>query len=507
MARSITLILGNGLGTNLGPNFNLTSDAGAVTPSTATRSELLAGKIVSVNDATTSVTVTSTGPCTNSITQSLPCPPLTTTTTTTAAPTDFVSTWETTNTSVGSSNSDQVKLPLQSSGTYNFTVNWGDDNTDTITTWNQAETTHTYASSGDWIITITGTCSGFAFLNTGDRQKLLSITSFGSVNFGNNLGIFYGCTNLNLSAVTDTPNLSAMNSLQSMFRGCTSLTTINNVNSWNTSTIINMSFAFQLATNFNQSLNSWNVTNVVNMASMFQNATSFNGDISNWNVSSVQNMAQMFNVASVFNQNIGGWVVSAVTTMQSMFAFATAFNQNIGGWDVGNVTDMGGMLAVAEAFNQNINGWDVGNVVSMSSMFNAAYSFNQSLNSWDVSNVEFMQSMFNENGIFNGNITSWDVSSVTNMQSMFRLASAFNQNIGNWNISNVGNFTDFMLGKNTSTYSSTNLDAIYNGWSSRSVQPNLTITFGTAEYTSAGQTGKNILTGAPNNWTITDGGI
>ena len=82
MARNITLILGNGLGTNLGPNFNLTSDAGAVTPSTATRSELLAGLIVSVEDATTSVTVTSTGPCTNSITQSLPCPPLTTTTST-----------------------------------------------------------------------------------------------------------------------------------------------------------------------------------------------------------------------------------------------------------------------------------------------------------------------------------------------------------------------------------------------------------------------------------------
>lgn len=86
MARNITLILGNGLGNDLGPNFNITSDAGAVTPSTATKSELIAGLIVSVEDATTSVTVTSTGPCSNSITQSLPCPPLTTTTSTTTVP-------------------------------------------------------------------------------------------------------------------------------------------------------------------------------------------------------------------------------------------------------------------------------------------------------------------------------------------------------------------------------------------------------------------------------------
>jgi hypothetical protein len=82
MARNVLLILGSGLGSNLGPNFNLTSDAGAVTPSTATRAQLLAGLIVSVNDATTSVTVTSTGVCANSITQSLPCSPLTTSTTT-----------------------------------------------------------------------------------------------------------------------------------------------------------------------------------------------------------------------------------------------------------------------------------------------------------------------------------------------------------------------------------------------------------------------------------------
>lgn len=72
----------------------------------------------------------------------------------------FISTWRTTNTSSGSSASNQVKLPLIDVGTYNFVVNWGDGNQDTITSWNQAETTHTYTSTGDYVITITGVLTG-----------------------------------------------------------------------------------------------------------------------------------------------------------------------------------------------------------------------------------------------------------------------------------------------------------------------------------------------------------
>jgi hypothetical protein len=85
MARNITLTLGAGLGADLGPNFNLTANVGSVTPSTATKSELTAGKSVSVDDSATQVTVTSVGTCTNAITQTIPCGG-TTTTTTTAAP-------------------------------------------------------------------------------------------------------------------------------------------------------------------------------------------------------------------------------------------------------------------------------------------------------------------------------------------------------------------------------------------------------------------------------------
>jgi hypothetical protein len=104
MARNITLTLGAGLGADLGPNFNLTTNVGSVTPSTATKSELTAGKSVSVDDAATQVTVTSTGTCTNAITQTIPCGG--TTTTTTAATTTTTTEATTTSTTTTSPNVD-----------------------------------------------------------------------------------------------------------------------------------------------------------------------------------------------------------------------------------------------------------------------------------------------------------------------------------------------------------------------------------------------------------------
>ena len=118
-----------------------------------------------------------------------------------------------------------------------------------------------------------------------------------------------------------------------------------------------------------------------------------------------------------------------------------------------------------------------------------------------------MASMFSGAIAFNQNIGSWSTLNVERMENMFQNATAFNQDISDWNVSNVNNFTDFMTGKTPTDYSPENLDSIYNGWSSRPVQPNVSISFGTIIYTAAGQAGKDILTGATNNWTCVDGGV
>jgi surface protein len=159
-------------------------------------------------------------------------------------------------------------------------------------------------------------------------------------------------------------------------------------------------------------------------------------------------------------------------------------------------------------FNQPIGNWDVSSVVSMNLMFNDT-PFNQPLSGWNVSNVGNMTSMF-QTSPFNQPIGNWDVSSVVKMANMFNNNSSFNQPIGNWDISNVNDFTGFMASKTSLTFSTLNLDNIYNGWSTKNPQIGRTITFGSAKYTSAGSAGKSILEGTGSGeygWFITDGGI
>jgi hypothetical protein len=71
---NVLLTLNAGLGVSLGPNFNLTASTGVVTPHTATLTELLSGKNVVVDNTATTITVTSTGSCTNSLTLTITSP-------------------------------------------------------------------------------------------------------------------------------------------------------------------------------------------------------------------------------------------------------------------------------------------------------------------------------------------------------------------------------------------------------------------------------------------------
>jgi hypothetical protein len=59
-------------------------------------------------------------------------------------------------------------LPLELGGVYNFEVNWGDGNSTIINNWNDPNINHTYSSSGNYTINITGTIKGWRFNNARD---------------------------------------------------------------------------------------------------------------------------------------------------------------------------------------------------------------------------------------------------------------------------------------------------------------------------------------------------
>jgi surface protein len=306
---------------------------------------------------------------------------------------EFLSIWNTSKTSPGSSNSNQVTLPLQSGGDYNFNVDWGDGSSDTITDGDQLEKTHTYTSEGVYTINITGKIIGWLFDASGDHWKILEILQWGCLQLGNSGHYFWGCHNLELTAI-DNLNLTGTTTLYGTFSACENLGSSGNMNGWDVSGVTDMSYMFYGASSFNQPIGSWNVSSVTYMDWMFGEASSFNQPLGSWDVSSVTDMSLMFYEASSFNQPIGSWDVSSVTNMFKMFWEAYSFNQPIGSWDVSSVADMRYMFYRAYSFNQPLGSWNVSRVTNMGGMFYEAYSFNQLLGSWDVSSVTDMGTMF-----------------------------------------------------------------------------------------------------------------
>jgi surface protein len=201
-------------------------------------------------------------------------------------------------------------------------------------------------------------------------------------------------------------------------------------------------------------------------------------------------------------------VTTFFNEMVYLFYDITDFNQRIDAWDTSKAIGMSDMFNGASAFNQPIDAWDTSKVINMSNMFNGASAFNQPIDAWDTSKVINMSGMFNGASAFNQPIDAWDTSKVVNLIGMFSSATAFNQPIGSWNVSEVLFMIDMF---NNSGLSTTNYDATLIGWSTitaieTAVKPNINFNAGTSKYCNSASA-RGILTSAPNNWTITDGGL
>ena len=338
--------------------------------------------------------------------------------------TAFKTTWNT------ATPNEDITIPATGS----YDIDWGDGTAESVT----GPKTHTYADAGSHAVTVSG---GLTRINLGadpdNAAKLASIDQWGDMEWTTMEGAFHGASNMAYDAA-DTPDLSGVASMNSMFRD-TSFSA--NLSGWNVSSVTDTGRVFQ-GSSFNGDISGWDVSRVQGMRSMFSGASSFNQPLDTWNVSSATNMAFMFYDAYRFNQDLGSWTVSSVDTMEYMFgssAVHSAFNGSISTWDVSQVTNMEGMFGRASSFNGDLSGWDVSSVTDMESMFLIASSFDQPLNDWNVSRVQSMRSMFSEASSFDQPLNDWNVSSVTDMEGMFRNAASFNQPLGTWNVSLVAN--------------------------------------------------------------------
>jgi surface protein len=106
-------------------------------------------------------------------------------------------------------------------------------------------------------------------------------------------------------------------------------------------------------------------------------------------------------------------------------------------------------------------------------------------------------------------VSGFDTSAVTTMAQMFRNCSSLTTiDISGFNVEAItaGGGANFMLGSETTTAL---YDATLIAWSAQTVTSGLVWGFGNSTYTAApsdAATARGVLTGAPNSWTITDGG-
>ena len=222
-------------------------------------------------------------------------------------------------------------------GTVDVQVDWGDGMN---STFNSAGIfAHTYATSGQYTITISGSLTGFG-QDFGEDQEiaqlagaefLKAVDSFGDLGIESLSLAFYGSNNLE-SVPAEIP--TTVTDLFAMFADAASF---NQSLNWDTSNVTGMSYMFAGATSFDQSLN-WDTSNVTEMSAMFNGATSFNQSL-NWDTSNVTGMSYMFTGAASFDQSLSNLNIRLVRSMEGMLddtALSVAnYDATLIGWENG----------------------------------------------------------------------------------------------------------------------------------------------------------------------------
>jgi hypothetical protein len=265
----------------------------------------------------------------------------------------------TVDTTQAGSASDTFVLPLNSAETYNFTVKWGDDTEDVITTWNQAELTHVYSIGGTYQVQVEGTFPAIRFAYSGDRQKFMSIDQWGTVAWETFFLAFRGCSNM-VANYSDTPNIQPGCSMSSGFRQCDSFN--GTIEDWNWANVSTIAFGFSGNTSFNQPIEGMDLSNCSSVVGAFGHNSSFNQPIENFDVSNVSSVARLFEFCTSLNQPISLWSVGHITSMTFTFDGCSALDQDLGSLNIGSLTSAGSMLRNSGLSTANYNsllvGWE-----------------------------------------------------------------------------------------------------------------------------------------------------
>ena len=355
--------------------------------------------------------------------------------------------------------SETFTIPCQDVGTFDAEIDWGDGSVSTVTAYNSANLTHTYATSGDHLILITGSFPNIYFNNGGDKLKVVSVENLGTVGWVNLETSFNGCANM-ASFTSGTTDTSSATSMKQMFNNCSNLTTLD--------------------------VSSFDTSSVTNMRSMFYNCSSLTElDCSSFDTSSVTDFNFMFyNCSSLTELDCSSFETSSNPSVNSMFENCTSLTA----LDVSNFSSVSTLQRTFK------------NCRSLTSL--DCSSFNTS----SVGNMKETFRSCGSNGTHLINVSGWDTSSVTTMYYMFANMNTLTDVIGieDFNIESVTS-TNFFIAH--STLPTSRYDALLVNFDAQDPIDGKTWNFGGSKYTagSAAATARANLI-STDNLVIQDGG-
>ena len=379
-------------------------------------------------------------------------------------------------------------IPCQDVGTFDAGIEWGDGSVSSISAYNDAGLTHTYATAGDHLIRIRGSFPNIYFNDGGDKLKVKSVENLGDVGWESLGRAFFGCSNMTSFTAGDADTSSVTN-MSLMFQSCSSLTSLD--------------------------VSGFDTSSVTSMGSMFFNCSSLASlDVSGFGTSSVTSMGSMFqSCSSLTSLDVSGFDTSSVTNMGSMFRDCTSLaSLDVSGFDTSSVINMGDMFRDCTSLaSLDVSGFDTSSVTSMFRMFYDCTSLTSlDVSGFDTSSVTTVSLMFYDcSSLTSLDVSGFDTSSVNNMSSMFVGCSSLTDVVGveDFDIEGLNSTNDlnsFMLNV---TLPTSRYDALLINWDAQDPFDGMSPDFGNSTYTagSAAATARaNLISN--DGWTITDGG-
>ena len=214
---------------------------------------------------------------------------------------------------------------------------------------------------------------------------------------------------------------------QSLFKGLTNLTTINNISRLHTDNVTNMSRMFFGCSSLTSlDVSGFNTMNVTTMDSMFDDCSLLTSlDLSNFNTAKVTTMHYMFYCCyKLANLDVSCFNTEKVTDMSYMFSHCPKLTSlDVSSFNTTNVTDMHGMFYQCSMLTSlDVSNFNTEKVTTMNTMFSQCSELTSlNLLSFNTEKVTDMGWMFSGCS----NLTTiycdddWNTSTVTSSSDMF----------------------------------------------------------------------------------------